>query len=109
MNRVIRPGVWLVFLFTGMSATTLACAKQSDGAVADHAGFAVNRAAALFCYAAILGTGTHTETSSSISAPDTLSVGDREASSRPALRPQRITSPHFPLSPKIAAPSARPV
>jgi hypothetical protein len=76
MNRVITPGgikplgikqsVWLVFLFTGMSAAALACAglacaSKTAGSVQGHTSIAINQAATLFCCAAILGPGTHSE------------------------------------------------
>jgi hypothetical protein len=46
-----------------MSATAFDGAGKTDGAVGRHASVAVNRTAALFCYAALLGPGIHTETS----------------------------------------------
>jgi hypothetical protein len=78
MNRVIRPGVWLVFLFTGMSATALACAVKAERDGGGHAVVAINRTAALFCYAAIVGPGVYTETTSSASVLNHLAIEAHE-------------------------------
>jgi hypothetical protein len=67
MNRILRPGVCLIFLVTGMSAAALSEARNPGGAgrpvsleaTGTHLKFLT---AAILCHGATIGTGLHPDT-----------------------------------------------